>query len=329
MFLVSNKGSIFATSFGARGRRVVTAVIGFIAMLLIVAPVSVAGATVSDSYASSARTVVRRGDQGPEVILVQHALYQLGYLSDQPDGFFGPATQRALQQFQSDFHLVADGIVGPQTWGTLGSAFPRMHEHTVAPGDTLWDISRIYGVSVSTIVRTNEITNPDRIRVGQVLMIPFGSLSASTGGNVLAGGPVELLHWSEAQQLYRSFTVARVIDVESGRSFHVQRYYGSLHADSEPATAEDARIMREIYGGAWSWDRRAIIVEIDGRRIAASMNGHPHGSGAVEGNGFDGHFCIHFLGSRLHLNGKLDPEHHEKILVAAGYGDVAQFWLGD
>lgn len=328
MLLASRKNNSFA-AFGAGGRRILAAAVGWLVTLVLLSSVSAFGATEVDSYGSSARSIVRRGDQGPEVILVQHALYQLGYLSDQPDGFFGPATQRAVEQFQSDSNITADGIVGPQTWSSLGNALPRAHKHIVAPGDTLWEISRMYGVSISTIVETNQIANPDRIRVGQVLVIPFGSVPASTGVHWVAGGPVELLHWSEAQQLYRSFTTARVIDVETGRSFYVQRYYGTLHADSEPLTAEDARIMREIYGGQWSWERRAIIVEIDGRRIAASMNGQPHGSGAVEGNGFDGHFCIHFLGSRLHLNGKLDPDHHEKILMAAGYTNVGQIWLGN
>lgn len=298
------------------------AVLCCIAMFMMVG--SVKGAVVEDSYTSSARTLLKRGHQGPEVILVQHALYLSGYSSEQPDGFFGPATERAVETFQADFNLVADGMVGPQTWSALGAAIPRMHEHTVASGETLWGISRLYGVSMNSIVQMNSIADPDRIREGQILAIPFGSQPATTGA---ATGQVELLHWSEAQKLYPSFGTARVIDVETGRSFNVQRYYGSLHADSEPASAEDAKIMREIFGGSWSWERRAIIVEIDGRQIAASMNGQPHGSGAVTGNGFDGHFCIHFLGSRLHLNGKLDPEHHEKVMVAAGYSDVSQIWL--
>ena len=181
MLLVSREDSLIS-SYGAWGRRIITAAVGLV--LLVFVSGLAAASTVGDSYESSARKVVRRGDQGPEVILVQHALYQLGYLADQPDGFFGPATQRAVERFQSDSNLTADGIVGPQTWSTLGKSLPRAHEHTVVPGDTLWDISRTYGVSIQTIIEANEIANPDRIRVGQILIIPFGSVPVSTGNRV-------------------------------------------------------------------------------------------------------------------------------------------------
>jgi len=49
------------------------------------------------------------------------------------------------------------------------------HEsHTVQSGETLGHIAQNYGVSVSDIVTENNITNPNRIRVGQVLSIPHG-----------------------------------------------------------------------------------------------------------------------------------------------------------
>lgn len=44
--------------------------------------------------------------------------------------------------------------------------------HTVAGGENLSRIATIHGVSVSTIVQANGISNPNRIRAGQVLTIP-------------------------------------------------------------------------------------------------------------------------------------------------------------
>ena len=44
--------------------------------------------------------------------------------------------------------------------------------HTVAPGETLYAISRRYGVSVSDLIAANNLFNPNFIKVGQVLTIP-------------------------------------------------------------------------------------------------------------------------------------------------------------
>jgi len=112
----------------------------------------------------------------------------------------------------------------------------------------------------------------------------------------------KFLPWSEVDKIFCKFDRARVVDLETGLSFLVQRRAGSKHADVQPLTAEDSAVMKKIYGGRWSWRRRAIIVEVKGYRIAASMNGMPHGAGAIAGNDFDGHFCIHFRDSKTHSN---------------------------
>jgi len=44
--------------------------------------------------------------------------------------------------------------------------------HKVRSGDTLWGLSRTYGVDVKAIADQNNLKNPDLIRVGQVLSIP-------------------------------------------------------------------------------------------------------------------------------------------------------------
>ncbi|MBU7006674.1 hypothetical protein [Phosphitispora fastidiosa] len=146
----------------------------------------------------------------------------------------------------------------------------------------------------------------------------------------------EFLTWTEVNRIFRKFDKARVTDLETGESFTVQRRAGSLHADVQPLTAEDSGIMKKIYGGAWSWKRRAIVVAVKGHRIAASMNGMPHGAGAIGGNDFNGHFCIHFRDSRLHKN-KVDLAHQvmvwkaagrfDEMLAGAGAGEVLKIML--
>jgi len=44
--------------------------------------------------------------------------------------------------------------------------------HIVAPGETLWRISRTYDVSIEDIMRANKLTQKDRLTMGQRLLIP-------------------------------------------------------------------------------------------------------------------------------------------------------------
>lgn len=46
--------------------------------------------------------------------------------------------------------------------------------HVVKRGETLWEISRQYGVSVDDLVQLNELRDPSRIQVGQKLVIREG-----------------------------------------------------------------------------------------------------------------------------------------------------------
>lgn len=217
---------------------------------------------------AQSQTTLKRGSIGPNVVLLQHILYQNGLLSTQPDGIFGPDTLNAVMRYQRAKKITVDGVVGRNTWSHINR-----------------DAARLAGL-----------------------------------------GQVELIHWDEAQHIYANFQVIRVIDVRTGKSFQARRYYGHRHADTEPYTAEDTAIIKEIYGGS-SWERRPIIVEVDGRKIAASMNGMPHGNGAISDNNFNGHFCIHFLGSRIHLNGRIDLAHQAAVLQALGYRP-SMLWLG-
>jgi len=111
----------------------------------------------------------------------------------------------------------------------------------------------------------------------------------------------EFLTWKEVDGLLPIYAKANIIDFETLWEFRVQRRAGTSHADVQPLSAEDTEIMKNIYGGHWSWRRRAIIVQLDnGRMISASMHGMPHGQGAIKGNNFNGHFCIHFRDSTTH-----------------------------
>lgn len=139
--------------------------------------------------------------------------------------------------------------------------------------------------------------------------------------NLIANRHGELLSWSEVDTLIPRKSIFEVIDYETGLSFKVQRRAGSKHADVQPLTFTDTKIMKVIYDGEWKWHRRAILIHQDGRLLAASMHGMPHGRGALK-NGFPGHFCIHFKGSTTHQTRHLDPTHQVMVYKAAGKLDA-------
>lgn|GEM_PF-3965275 len=124
--------------------------------------------------------------------------------------------------------------------------------------------------------------------------------------------------WSDSNRVFPLDSVATIVDFDTGRRFQVQFLDGDNHADCQTLTAADTRIYKEIYGGVWNWDRRAIILVANGYRLAASMHGKPHGAGSIPHTELPGHFCVHFLGSRTHTGNYLDPDHQQMVLKAAG-----------
>lgn len=188
-------------------------------------------------------------------------------------------------------------------------------DYTVRAGDTLWTISQDQGIPLPELLKTNNLTENSSISPGMILSIPRHQIPQRETPGERYG---ELLDWwTEAQYLWPIGQNARIIDFETGQSFMVRRSYGAFHADVEPLTAEDTRIMQQIWSG-WSWRTRPVIVEINGRRLAASANGMPHSIQTITNNNFNGHFCIHFQNSTRHKDNLQQADHQQNVLTAAG-----------
>jgi len=150
-----------------------------------------------------------------------------------------------------------------------------------------------------------------------------------------------LVPWyGDGEKIFKIGKNATVYDIETSLSFDIIRTYGYNHADCETITSKDTKTLMKIYGGKWSWERRAIILNVDGISIAASMTGMPHaglededtnknvdnrsggyGTGTnldkIKGNNMDGHFDIHLLNSRTHGTNVVDAKHQQMIKKAA------------
>jgi len=129
-------------------------------------------------------------------------------------------------------------------------------------------------------------------------------------------GP-DLLLWSHVRNILPRNTPVLVTDVRTGSTFHVMSFSHGNHADVFPATPEDTATLLRVFGGRWSWDTRPIWVHINGRRVAASINGMPHGGGGNRNNNMNGHICIHFRGSRTHSGSAFHERDHQNSVSEA------------
>lgn len=68
-----------------------------------------------------------------EVKALQQKLTDLGYLNDKIDGLFGNKTKTAVQLFQNDYGLDADGIAWPQTLEALNTAWNHTFSEIYQP----------------------------------------------------------------------------------------------------------------------------------------------------------------------------------------------------
>ena len=143
--------------------------------------------------------------------------------------------------------------------------------------------------------------------------------SGGSSGESGSTGKVILSDWfkGEIADVFARGDEATVTDVKTGLKFKATRTGGYYHADAQPSTSSDTKIMYKIYGNEWQWTRRAIWVTVDGKTYAASMNGMPHGeTDVITGNNFDGCFCIHFLNSKTHAGDRVDSAHQDCVQEA-------------
>jgi uncharacterized protein YgiM (DUF1202 family) len=130
-------------------------------------------------------------------------------------------------------------------------------------------------------------------------------------------GNVELTPWSEVKSVFAIGENASVYDINSGKTYNVRSFSNGSHADVEPITHEDTRIMKETFNGVWSWDIKPVLVTVGGKTMAGSISGMPHGGGVNNNNGMNGQVCIHFLGSKVHNGNTSFGQLHQDYVMKA------------
>ena len=124
---------------------------------------------------------------------------------------------------------------------------------------------------------------------------------------------------------FRHGETAILLDLTTGISFNVRIRSLFDHLDVEPLTSQDTRLVCRIYGTSNAYNitsskhsaRRPMkLITSTGYECVCSMYGVPHGDQSILDNNFPGSICLHFLYSRLHGTGRIDPGHQEAIQKA-------------
>lgn len=137
--------------------------------------------------------ILRRGDFGWDVAVLQFLLTRRGVYRGALDGYMGPETAAALRRYQRALHLQADAVVGPRTLSAIVhrdhvpvrarvvEVADRWSVYVVRPGDSLTAIAAAHGTTVAALAAFNHLDPARSIVIGQRLKIPV-----SQGASALA-----------------------------------------------------------------------------------------------------------------------------------------------
>ena len=297
----------------------------------------------SSNNSGSSNGTCAPGDKGDAVKKVQKRLIALGYLaSGCADGDYGNMTKTAVKNFQSRNGLSVTGTVNSATLKKLNSSDAKKaasdssssSNGTCAPGDKGDAVKKVqkrlialgylssgsadgdYGNQTKKAVIAFQKKN-GLSQTGTVNSATLKKLNSSDAkkANASTNGTERLDWFNGGKNVIPKGATFKVKDIKTGKVFTVKRWSGANHLDAEPASASDTKIMKSIYGH-WSWRRRPVLVKYNGHVYAASMNGMPHGTQTIKNNNFDGHFCIHFYGSKTHGSKKVDSMHQNCVAEA-------------
>lgn len=164
-------------------------------------------------------------------------------------------------------HTLRDGqlLAIPDRPGT-GSAAPAARpratfRHRVAEGDTLFDLARRYGTSVSAIVAVNNLPSAHRLRVGQILALP-GS-GAHEARPAVRSGSTEGVSTSQDVLSIRSvfgWPARGVLTSRFGRRW--RRHHDGIDLASPRGTPIHAALAGRVAFAGWYYGYgRAVIID--------------------------------------------------------------------
>ncbi|MBX4260666.1 peptidoglycan-binding protein [Clostridium estertheticum] len=113
------------------------------------------------------------GSKGTVVSEIQALLNKLGYVVGEVDGMYGPKTASAVKKFQKYFGLLTTGNVDDDTYKLMNRFLLGYDTYRIKSGDTLYLIAKRYYTPLASIITANPQINANRLRVGDVIIVPY------------------------------------------------------------------------------------------------------------------------------------------------------------
>lgn len=113
------------------------------------------------------------GARGPSVELLQLGLKRSGNDPGEIDGIFGNRTLLALNGFRRQMGLPANGIADMRVYRALLPYLRGYRLYRVVPGDTLYKIANVNGISIAALETANPDADALDLRPGTLLVVPM------------------------------------------------------------------------------------------------------------------------------------------------------------
>lgn len=136
--------------------------------------ISPADDKVRRAFWGDAVRTLRMGMSGNDIMEIQAVLSKMGYQVGAVDGIFGPQMLDAVVQFQRNFGLTPDGVIGPNTYRVLERFLNGYDLYVVRPGDTFYSISQKFYTTPERIITANPDQEVQNLTIGQRIIVPYG-----------------------------------------------------------------------------------------------------------------------------------------------------------
>ena len=236
----------------------------------------------ASAQVNSAQPIYDKNSTGAVIVRIQMRLRELGYLNFKPTGSYKSMTVNAVKDFQINYR---DNGYEMQVDGRMGQQSLDLLFR--------YDAKRVSLAGVSI---------PAGPRHGSTTMVKTG----------------DLVSWDEVKTLLITGRTYTLTDCITGDEFKLVFTGGANHAEMELPSESAREAFDAICGKEYNYLKRPVLIDIDGRLIASSIQCWPHGSEQIGDNGMDGHVCLFFDGCLSDVGNLPDVEHTENVYKAAG-----------